>query len=461
MKTIFITLSEDITARNILFTGFWKEFEVQAPKNLKIIFLVQPGRLQYYKDILEKENVHVESFKRLPPQRLERLIMSLARSGINSKTNLWSKMRSYHRGDSSWIDTMFKRFLASIFGGLDMYKLFLRKLIISCGSDAHVELLFTTYKPDAVFTTSLTNFDFDVLIGREARRKKIKLIGMVRSWDNLSSHGLLRIVPDVFFLQNIFLKEMAVQYQAIDPKNTSITLVGLPHYDVLKDISKVLEPRETFLKNIGIDPTKKVIFYGAMGGFLFIHEAEMPSVFNRLIEEKAIPEDALILYRAHPKFMIDASKMGEYPHVVFDTAGKYVNPESKDVGKNENSHLINALYHSDVIVTTASTIAIDAAIMDKPVICTGFDGTTDKSMVQYWESAGRFYDHYTHFEALMKTKGARFAKSPAELSYEIKAYLADPSRDREGRRKIIDQFAAPFDGKAGSRLAQLVMKEIL
>lgn len=459
MKTLFITVAEDIIARNIIFTVFWPEF-VQQTADWRKVVIVPEHRLDYYNRVLRNENIVVEPYKRSAPGRFENLIMSLARSGINSKTNLWSKMRSYYRGDSTWLATMIKRALTRILGGQNWYKHLLRRLILTWRSDEQLARLYDHYRPEALVALSLTNFDFDVLIAREARRRKVIIVGMVRSWDNLSSHGLLRVVPDVFLLQNQFLKDMAAAFQGLSESVVPMPVVGLPHYDALKNIEPLIQERAEFLHSLNIDPEKKVVCYGAMGEFLFIHESEMPAVLNSLVEQKKVPADVAVIYRAHPKFMIDPSKAGAYPHVVFDTAGKYVDIENIDIARNENVHLVNLLYHSDVVVTTASTIAIDAAIMDKPVVCTGFDGLTLPDGVRYWESARRFYDHYTHFEAVMETGGVRFAGSPETLAQEINYYLADPKRDHEGRLNIIRRFVDPFDGQSGKRLASLVAQEI-
>lgn len=458
-KTIFITIAEDIISRNLIFTDFWKDF-YNENKGHRIVFLVQPDRLEYYKGLFAGVDVVVEQYKRSSPSRFENIMMSLARSGINSHTNLWSKMRSYKRGHSSWMDTHIKRLVAFSLGGFSWYKNIVRRLILTWKSDARIIELYDKYKPGVLFATSLTNFDFDVLIAREAKRRDIKIIGMIRSWDNLSSHGLLRVVPDVFILQNIFLKDMAVEYQAINPKKTPIHIVGLPHYDMLKDVASLLPSREEFFKSLGLDPEKKLIFYGAMGEFLFIHEGEIPEVFDSLVQDKKIKYPSQFLYRAHPKFRIDPEKTKSLKSIIFDTEGKYINTEKTDTSENENIHLAASIYYSDVVVTAASTIAVDAAVLDKPVICIGFDGKTEKKDVNYWESVERFYDLYTHFEELMSANGVKLAKNPDDLAKYINEYINNPTSEAGGRKRIIDRLVAPFDGKSGMRLAQLVTKEI-
>lgn len=146
--------------------------------------------------------------------------------------------------------------------------------------------------------------------------------------------------------------------------------------------------------------------------------------------------------------------------MVFDTEGKYINTEKTDTSENENIHLAASIYYSDVVVTGASTIAIDAAVLDKPIVCIGFDGKTPLKDVDYWESVERFYDLYTHFEELMDANGVKLAKKQNDLAKYINEYIESPQLEAEGRKKIIERFVAPFDGKASVRLARLVSKEI-
>jgi hypothetical protein len=371
-------------------------------------------------------------------------------------------MRSYYRGDSSFIATCLKRLHQVTLGNFNWYKLFLRFLILKTGgNDVQVRNIFDTYKPDLLVCLSLTNYDFDVMIAREARKRGVRIFGMVRSWDNLSSHGLLRVIPDIFVLQNEFLKDMAEQHQAISFRNIPVYVIGLPHYDLIVDINSVLRPREEFLRNLGLDPSKKIIFYGAMGEFLFIHEGELPCIFDQLVKDGQLPRETQFIYRAHPKFPVKGEVASSLKHVVLDTAGKYIDMNNKNISLNQNEYLINSLYHSDVVTTGASTIAIDAAIIDKPTVCVAFDGSTPRERVNYWESVERFYDRYTHFEELVDTGGVKIAYSPKEYVMAVRRYLKNPNLEQAERRKIVNRLVAPFDGKASERLVELLFAEIV
>lgn len=460
MKKILMTASEDLIVRNIFLTDLWPVF-LESNKDNTIVLVVKPDRKEYFEKVFSAPNVIIDTFSyQGPASRPESIFFSLARSAIKSHTNLWSKMRSYKRGESGFFITYFKRAHTFLFGEVNWYKNFLRWCIVQTRSHKDAVRLFNTHSPDIVLSLSITNFNFDVLLLKEAKKRGIFTIGMTRSWDNLSSHGLLRVAPDTLIVQNIFLKDMAIEHQAINEKKTPIRVVGLPHYDRVKDLDNIIQPRETFLKSMGLDPSKKIIMYGAMGGFLFIHEDEMPDVLEDIVEKKLKEDNVQVLYRAHPKFMVAEEKLKTMRHVVMDTGGKFFDDMEESRISKENVRLINSIYHSDVLVTGASTMAIDAAVLDKPIICVSFNGKTLEQDVDRWESVRRFYDLYTHFEVLVETGGVRCVDTLDELAQQIRVYLKNPEQDSEGRKKIIRLFVEPFDGQAGKRLAQIVSQTI-
>ncbi len=459
MKTIFITMADPMTVRNIFRTPFWSAF-CTANAHVRIVVLTQGEKREYYAKTFGAENV---IFEGLAPQwkgRKADILGSFARSTNRTHTNTWSKMRSYLRGDSSFLATWGKRVYTFFFGGCTPLKHFLRAQFLTLAPATATADLFDRYKPSLVISTYVTSFEFDVPVNTEAKRRGIRTIGLTRSWDTLSSHGMLRVVPDALIVQSRFLKECASRYQAIDEAQTPITVIGLPHYDAYKNLSSVIETREAFFARMGLDPQKKLLVYGAMGDFLFPHEGGVADVFEELIHAGKIEGAVQVIYRAHPKFKSPVEKMQAMKHVRADRGATYQTASlaSFELEDADEHHLMNTFHHADVIITTGSTFAQDAAAFDKPTICIAFDGIAKD--VPYWESVKRFYDRYTHFEELVATKGVRLAYSPDELAHEVNRYLADPTLEQRERLTIVELLAAPFDGRASERLEHLLTHEI-
>jgi CDP-glycerol glycerophosphotransferase (TagB/SpsB family) len=116
-------------------------------------------------------------------------------------------------------------------------------------------------------------------------------------------------------------------------------------------------------------------------------------------------------------------------------------------------HLLNSLAYTDILISTASTLNLEAAILDKPLISIAFDGT---HVVAPALSTARYYG-YEHLEPLVRLRGMKLATSRKELIDQVAAYIADPSRDREERKRIVDEVVWRADGKAGERVAHHIM----
>ena len=105
-------------------------------------------------------------------------------------------------------------------------------------------------------------------------------------------------------------------------------------------------------------------------------------------------------------------------------------PEPSDI-----QFLANVTRHADLNVNFGSTMTLDFSAHDKPVINPTFDVRTPPVFgISLYEFCTQF-EHYKPVEAL---GAARFAKSASDLGEFVNAYLADPSLDRDGRRRLVD-----------------------
>ena len=73
-------------------------------------------------------------------------------------------------------------------------------------------------------------------------------VGMVRSWDNCYSKGILKAIPDTVIVNNETIKRESFDIHGVD--EDTICPVGVPQYDHLSKILET-EEREEFLQSIG------------------------------------------------------------------------------------------------------------------------------------------------------------------------------------------------------------------
>ena len=112
--------------------------------------------------------------------------------------------------------------------------------------------------------------------------------------------------------------------------------------------------------------------------------------------------------------------------------------------------------HSDVVVNVASTLAIEAAIFDTPVVNVSFDGETPSE----WVRSARRYYRFTHYVNITRHDAVRVAETPAQLVEQVGRYLDDPSLDRDGRRQVVLEQCQFLDGRSAERVAGFVVDEL-
>ena len=104
---------------------------------------------------------------------------------------------------------------------------------------------------------------------------------------------------------------------------------------------------------------------------------------------------------------------------------------------------------ADMVVTTSSTLSIDAACAGTPIINVFFDGAEP---IHPASSAKRFMS-YTHYSQILDTGGIARALSVEDFARAANAYIENPQLHRQGREAIIRQQLNELDGQAGVRTA--------
>jgi hypothetical protein len=97
--------------------------------------------------------------------------------------------------------------------------------------------------------------------------------------------------------------------------------------------------------------------------------------------------------------------------------------------------LANLTQHADLNINLASTMTLDFAIHDKPVVNVAFDVADPPP---HGEPLWDYYYQFEHYQPVVKLGAARFARSRAELATHVNHYLADPTLDRAARQRFVE-----------------------
>jgi hypothetical protein len=216
-----------------------------------------------------------------------------------------------------------------------------------------------------------------------------------------------------------------------------------------------------FFQRIGADPSRKLLTLTTTPYELYPHHPHTIRVLRDAMAMGAFGEPVQLLVRVHPRD--DLSQYEEFlglPDIIiekpFRKTVKAGDGMTADVTNENQRHLADTMKHSDVVINVASTIAIEAAIFDTPIVNFSFDGEQPEP---FSRSARRYY-RFTHYQNITRHQAVRVAATPEELTTHVRAYLRDPSLDREGRRRVALEQCQFLDGCAAARVADIVAAEI-
>ena len=452
VKKILIPVSGGFIARNIIRSGVL-DFLLKTP--VEVVLAVFRDKQEYYQKEFGSPRVTIVALPEVEMNRGEQIISFLARNTLRIETVAMLQKTEYClRGKA--IFYFFKRAVSLLFGRSRVFHVLLRWCDRSLLSQNAFRNLLIRIQPDVLFATNVIERS-DVALIREAKRLGIKTVGMVKSWDNLMNHGLVRIISDTVIVHNPFLKRHAVLLHHIPEEK--INVVGIPQYDwyTRKDL---YISREEFFRSVGIDPKKKLILFAGEGDYIAPREWEVAQIIGEAISAEKISSPAIVLFRPHPNFLTHREKIKTLRNVVFDDfVAEYIGTERStwEMREKEMAHLVNSLRHADVVINTASTMIIDAVAFAKPVVCIAFDGVTPEP---YLNSVRRYYRDFTHNALIAHTGGFKIAYTAEELIQYVNQYFQDPVRDAEGRQRIFDDYIWKLDGKSSERLAAVLLKEL-
>jgi len=445
MKTVFITIFDGAISKNILRSSFFQEIQ----KEFRVVLFVPAAKRVYYDTEFGGQNVIVETTPLPNYPNFERRFHSIALHSFPTRTvylKIWYEFKKSGK---------FLRLLSRIFlwmsGKYTPLHRFMRSVYARI-NDNSFDSHFEKYSPDCVFVPNMmSNEDYRLI--KASRRHRVVSIGMPKSWDNFTSKTFFNIFPDWIMVQNQIMKNQASDLFGY-PQNR-LLVVGFPQFDIYA--GSVRRPRADFFQDCGLDPEKKTILYAAAGSQLAPHDEQVLSGLIQDIESDPVLRNRMqILVRPHPKYdfredVVTLKKefvSVDYPGTI--RGSKRAHWEFRDT---DVERLFESLYFSDILISTISTLNLEAAILNKPLISIGFDGNVT---LPYVLSVARYYE-YDHMLPLVRSGGMRVAYTRASLLDEVKRALTEPSIDTHGREILVSDLVGVCDGQAGDRVAKALI----
>jgi len=313
-----------------------------------------------------------------------------------------------------------------------------------------------------VLTPGMGNYNFwhEGDFALEAQRMGIPAFAAITNYDNIVNMGYRGFDPICLAVWSRQMADEAIRLHNFPASRIEIT--GPVQYDRFMQPLQV--KRDRFLSSINLDPNKKTIFFA--GGVNINHYFE---IYRLFVERKRSiwrsDFNFIVRPQPHPKLLISPgwqilekmfTQMGVYvsnPGSI-DASGDRTKELFLDLGFDEGPDELNYLLrYSDVLVNNFSTMGLEAAICNLPVIHIGYDAYTFG--MRFGVTTG-FQQRMTHNRRKLRLKGSKVAKSEKELLIYIDQYLTDRSLDSEDRYEYAVSECGDLDGQSTLRLINMM-----
>lgn len=297
----------------------------------------------------------------------------------------------------------------------------------------------------------------------EAQKLGLPVFSAITNYDAIVNKGYPGFTPSCVA---VWSRQMADETMRLfGMPSSKIEVTGPLQYD------RFLRPlplgRAEFLKSIGLDPNLKTIFFA--GGVNVTRYFEM---YSLLVERASSiwrgKFNLIIRPYPHPKMLV--SPGWKVLENLFKKEGVFISdPGSIDAEDRRNEYkqdlwldggvdeLNYLLRYSDVMVNHFSTISLEAAICDLPVIHLGYDTYT---YGHRYGITSEFQQRQTHNRRKLRLAASKVAKNEKELIEFLDQYFSDRALERHQRREYAVSECGELDGNAGSRVVDMIASRL-
>ena len=290
---------------------------------------------------------------------------------------------------------------------------------------------------DVVMATPLVGGECQHDYLRSARQLGRMVVYPVNSWDNLTSKGLVHLVPDRMYVWNEVQHREAVELHGIPSER--IAVVGAHSFDHWFD----WRPRTTraaFCAQVGLDPERPFLLYVCSSGFVAADERPVVARWLALVRSDPELARAGVLVRPHPT---NGAIWADHPLGSFANVAVWPPVGDDPTDEQRRAAFYDSIHHAAAVVGANTTALIDAAIVGRrtlSLLLPELRGAQEQTL---------------HFRYLLPDHGGPLlvADTPEEHVGHLRALLAGGDDD-SWRLGFLRRFVRPhgLDEPAAPRL---------
>jgi hypothetical protein len=341
----------------------------------------------------------------------------------------------------------------------------LRRLIIQAQNRFTPNIyadLFEKFQPDLVVSRT-PGWRLDRYLLREAAARSIRTAAVTVGWDNPSSYSQSGAPVEYITCWSEIQKEELVLGSDWDPRRVHIG--GVPSYDGYFK-GNWLVPRQEYFHQHGLDPQRKLLSYACSFETLHPNFPNMQAIAD-LVNNDELAEPCQLLIRFHPNHFIKGSRFEaermmviEYvknmPHVhvvePITLGGGLAHYSGEDMPEKASM-----MAYSDVFLTVYSTMVVETAIHNRPIVSVTLDIPGGWNMKEVYSLPLTAIGEWPTHQRFRKAGAGRVAASKEQVREHVNYYLKHPQSDSDKRKKFITEECTITDGSAGMHTGEYLL----
>ncbi len=443
--TIFISISIGWAVRNYFHTGI---IDALSERYRIVVFTTKPISdaliRQGYGEIVELRIMGQEQEPRrwrLFRQLKKKIYMESRRCSTELIWEKYSRRPRYQR-IGGWAIRRLTRFVPAV-----TLLHAVETLDFRINRDSALTGLFRRSRPLFLFATHASSFLEERLL-RSAVRAGVPVHFMVLSWDHLSSKIIMsRRYHTVFVWNEITKREILETYPSYRPDQ--IKIVGAPQFDGYAQ-SPALN-YDAWCRAWGLDPSRKTILFTTAPDVR--HDQQhliVQELGEHILRGDGVPRDLQIFLKCHP-FDLNPNYeplSRKYPVAVYRPSADIADPQENWIPSRDEMQIArDCLAFCCMNMNIFSTVTLEAALLDKPIIHIAFDPLPVVNRIPCRE-----YYNFDHFKRVVDMDASLLVGGYDELFKAINTYLENPSHKAAQRKRLAETFLSHW----GESTAQLV-----
>jgi CDP-glycerol glycerophosphotransferase (TagB/SpsB family) len=314
---------------------------------------------------------------------------------------------------------------------------------------------------------STPGWRLDRYLLREARQRGIPTLAAIVGWDNPSSYAIPGADVAWTTCWSALQKEELVL--GSDWREDHVNVGGMPSYDGYLRKSWQMN-REDYFRLHGLDPDRKLISYASS----FVHFApNYPNIeaLANLISGDALSKPSQLLVRLHPSHFQDKPRIfAEERQRIQELQHRYQHvhvvepvPLGGSLGYYSGEDMdekSSMMAHSDVVVTVYSTMLVETAIHDTPLVAAVIDTPGGWNVDSKYSLSLKKIGNWPTHRRFRDARAGRVATNQLELRDAVNSYISNAALDRAERKAFVAQEITYTDGSAGKRTAEYVLERL-